>query len=290
MDAELIGKFRHDSDEWHAARSEFVGASEAGIALGLSHWKSAYTLKAEKLGLVEPKEPDVKMKRKLAYGHHMEPFVAAEFAGNHPGLAVMETGTWRNKHRPWQGCNPDRLLALEGCADELIPHSVLELKTFPYLEDWSEGIPPLYRVQVLWQLDTFGYKRGYIAAYANMTGDYVEYEVEVDPFEMECIRDQVWEWASSDELPEIDGSVDTYETIRRLNPSIIRGKEVHIEPEIAYAYCKANVDLKSAEREANKWKGHLLAHMGTAQFALYGGKKIASRVAVKDGVPYLKET
>lgn len=290
MEAELVGNFRQDSPEWHEARSEMVGASDVPIILGLSSFKSAFTLWHEKRGLLEPLPVSEKQRRKLAYGHHMEPFIAAEFASNHPELHVQETGTWRNIKRPWQGCNPDRLLALQSPADELTFTAALELKTFPTLEQWAEGVPASYRTQLLWQLDTFGFKRGYVAAYANLSGDYVEYEIEADAYEIECIRDQVWEWSTSEVPPEIDGSFDTYESLRRLNPSLIRGREVEVPFDVAIGYMEGRQSLKDAERELNKWKGHLLAHMGTAQYANQNGVRIASRVAVKDGVPYLKET
>lgn len=288
MDAELVGNFRHDSPEWHAARAELIGASDVPNILGIGY-KSAFTLWHEKRGLLEPVPVSDKQRRKFAYGHHMEPFVAAEFAQHHPELHIQETGTWRNKKRPWQGCNPDRLLALESPADELTFHSVLEIKTFPSLDEWADGVPPGYRAQVLWQLDTFGFQVGYVAAYANLSGDYVEHMIIADPFEIEVIRDQVWEWANSDSPPEIDGSLDTYESLRRLNPSLIRGTEVEIPFDVAIAYIEARQDLKDAERSLNKWKGHLLAHMGTAQYANSNGVRIASRVAVKDSVPFLKE-
>jgi hypothetical protein len=224
----------------------------------------------------------------------MEPFIARQFGRKHPELAVMETGTWRNVHRPWQGCNPDRLIAFDTAStpDSMDAHAALELKTAPSEADYADGPPPGYRVQLLWQLDTFGFKRGWIACWFNIGGRYGEWEFEVDPFEMDAIRATVLAFADSiteNNPPEIDGSAGTYETIRRLNPSLTPKLEVLIPGEIAEQYLEARGNAKTAESELNKWKGHLLAHMGTAQYALYDGRKIASRVAMKDSVPYLKE-
>lgn len=291
--AEYVGTFRQDSPEWHAARLELIGSSDIAIILGLSSFKSAYTLWHEKAGLIQPTPPDEKMQRKYDYGHHMEPFVAGIFQKNHPELFVQETGTWRSKANPWQGCNPDRLLSLaDSPADTMTPHSALELKTFPSMADWDYGPPLGYVAQLQWQLDTFGFRRGVLAGYANLSGDYVEHEIELNPFEADAVRAKALEFATSiteGVPPEIDGSEGTYQTLRRLNPSLERGKEAEIAGEIAERYLDAAKDAKAADSEFTKWKGHLLAHMGTAHYAMFDGKKIASRVSIKDNPPYLKE-
>lgn len=292
-DAEYVGTFRQDSPEWHAARLELIGSSDIAAILGLSSYKSAYTLWHEKAGLITPTQPDEKLQRKYDYGHHMEPFVAGIFQNKHPELFVQETGTWRSKANPWQGCNPDRLLSLyDTPAEEMTPHSLLELKTFPTLADWDYGPPLGYVAQLQWQLDVFGFQSGVLAGYANLSGDYVEHEIELNPFEADAVRAKAYEFAQSitEGLPpEIDGSEGTYQTLRRLNPSLERGTETEVAEEIAEQYQEAARTYKAADSELNRWKGHLLAHMGKTQYAVYDGKKIASRVAVRDGVPYLKE-
>lgn len=316
--AEYVGNFKQGSEEWHAARESGIGSSDIASILGLSSFKSAYTLWHEKVGLVQPATPDERWQRKLDYGHHMEPFVAGIFAKKHPELFVQQTGSWRNLDRPWQLANPDRLLSLsDSPADELTAHSVVELKTFPTLSDWEEGPTPGYLAQLKWQLDVFGFRAGWIAGYANMSGDFVDYQFELDPFEADAVRakahmfwlsvgearillDEVgWTDGGVDSIrdvlqelaPEIDGSEGTYYTIRQLNPSIPDPKaEAEIPEEIAEQYLAACEHFKWHEADLLKWKGHLLAHMGTAKFAVYDGKKIASRVAPRAGaVPYLKE-
>lgn len=287
-DAELLGTFEQDSPEWHEARAGMIGGSDIASVLGLSHFKSGYTLWHEKAGLVEPREPDENGRRKLAYGHHMEPFIAAEFVSRHPDLVVQETGTWRNIERPWQGCNPDRLLSFEGKD----AHSLLQIKTANYPADWEDGAPVGYLAQVRWEMDTFGFERGWLAVYFNVGGGYAEFEIEADAFEADAVRARARAFADSlteGEPPAIDGSADTYRTIRKLNPSLVRGREVEIDRDLAQNYRGAVAGYKTAESDVNKWRGHLLAHMGTAQYAVHDGRRIASRVAVKDGVPFLKE-
>lgn len=301
LDAELVGVFEHDTPEWHEARAGLIGSSDVASILGVG-FKSAFTLWHEKAGLVVPVEPDERLKRKFAYGHHMEPFVAAIWQEKHFETWVQKknAGTWRSVKHPWQGCNPDRLAF--STYDGYGLKTLIELKTFPSLTDWQDGPPAGYVAQLEWQLDTFGMYWsprfpgmdyiGWLAGYANMSGDYVEYPIKLDPFKAEATRARVKAFADSitdGEPPEIDGSEGTYETIRRLNPSLNYKEEREIPHDIAENYLEAQAGLKAATSESNKWKGHLLAHMGTAQYATYDGRKIASRVAQKDSVPYLKE-
>lgn len=280
----LAGMWEHDTPEWHAFRAGVIGSSDVATVLGLG-FKSAYTLWHEKRGLVEPEQPDPKLKRKWAYGHHMEPFVSALFEAEHPELAAAITGSWTHSARTWQGCNPDRLV-LDG--GEVV--GVLELKTFPSLSDWQDGPPPGYVAQLLWQVDTLGLPGGWLAGYANLSGDYLEYYFPANKFGAEATRDAVKDFFDSEVPPEIDGTESTYQTIRKMNPSITRGQEAVIPADIAEAYLEAREAVKAAEAENNRWKGHMLAHMGTAQWAIYGDRKIASRYAARAGaVPSLKE-
>jgi predicted phage-related endonuclease len=291
-DAELVGHFVDGSPEWHEQRGMGVGSSDIGVILGLSGWKSALTLHYEKRGLIDPAPVSPEQQELFDYGHFMEPFIGELFARRHPDLVVVDKpGSWRNMERPWQLSNPDALIAAEepGTGD----HGILEKKTAKFKADWDEnGVPPLYDAQVRWQMDTFGFRYGWIACWFAV-GGYGEYLIEADDFIADVNRDAAMEFNRGvDEgvEPEIDGSVSTYTTLRRLNPSIPDPKaETVIPPEIAEQYLAACQQFKAADSELLKWKGHLLAHMGTAKFAFHNGQKIASRVAVRDGVPYLKE-
>lgn len=289
--AELVGYFKQDSPEWHEARAQVIGGSDIAAVLGLSTYKSAYTLWHEKAGLIMPRERTPEEENKLTLGHYTENYVAGKFREAHPELDVFAGGSWRNRDRKWQGCNPDRLVAFQ---DRIMEdsHSLLELKLDTFQADWDE-VPLGYQAQVRWQMDTFGFAKGYLAVYFTLSGRYREYEIDADPFDQEAVRQRAKVFAESltdaTEPPEIDGMQDTYETLRRLNPSLDRGKEAVIPDDIAQQYLAAAFDLKQSTAELTKWKGHLLAHMGTAQYAKYGDLRIASRVAQKDSVPYLKE-
>lgn len=287
--AELVGTFEDGSPEWHEARGEVIGSSDIGVILGVSNWKSKLTLHYEKRGLIAPEPPSPELQELLDYGHYMEPFIGKLFHDRHPELSLRNTaGSWRNVERPWQGANPD---ALAGPVGELLPDAVVEKKTAKYKADWECGIPPAYEAQVRWQMDTFGFRHGWIAVWFAV-GGYAEYYIEADDFISEVHRQAAIDFNRGvDEgiEPEIDGSESSYLTLRRLNPSIVPKSEIVVPEHIGEEYLKATADFAAAEKEALRMKGHLLAHAGTAQYIFHDGKKIARRQARGTGVPYIVE-
>lgn len=288
--AELLGHFKQGSAEWHEARRGYIGGSDVASILGVGYLP-AFVVWQEKAGLLEPEPVDEAKQRKFDYGHHMEPFVADIFRRKHPELSVHdEPGTWISTKYPWTGCNPDRLISLFD-RDVSDSHAVLQIKTA--LWDYEEDPPEGYEEQLRHEMDVFGFAKGFLGVYFNGSGNYREWEFEADPFRQDAIRARLRTFADSltaGEPPEIDGSELTYRAVRRLNPSLKRGEEKLIPEEIALEYLGALQNFKLSESELFRWKGHMLAHMGTAQFAIFGGKRIASRIAKGDNPPYLQES
>lgn len=277
----LVGTFDDGSPEWHEQRDSVIGSSDIATILGLSDWKSAYTLYQEKRGEIEPAPVPQEVQDRYDYGHHMEPFIAQKFRERHPDVEPERTGSWVNNEHPWLGCNPDFLIGDE----------ILECKTFPSLYEWNEfGPSPIYVAQLQHQMFVLGAKRAVIAGWGSR-GGYGEWWFDADPFQQAVQLNAAIEFArrvDAGEPPEIDGSESTYMTLRRMNPSLTRGAEEQVPAHIAEALLEAEETFKAAEKEQLKWRGHMLAHMGTAQFAVFDGKRIASRVGVKDNPPYLK--
>lgn len=290
--AQLLGRFKDGSPEWHEARSSFIGGSDIPIILGLSQFKSAFQLWHEKAGLLEREPVTEDHQRKYDYGHHMEPFIADQFRKKHAELQVHDDpGTWVSLDHPWMGCNPDRLIGLFDRPVE-DSHAVLQMKTANWESDYDDGPPPGYIAQLRHEMDVFGFSTGFLGVYFNVSGSYREWTLQSDPFLSDAQRQRGRIFADSiteGTPPEIDGSEQTYRTIRRLNPSLERGKEVVIPDDVAEQYLASIQTLNAATADNLKWKGHLLAHMGTAQWAIFNGKRIASRVAKADNPPYLKE-
>lgn len=286
--AMFVGQFEHDTKEWHEARAAGIGSSDIGAVMGLPvpGRKSKYTLWHEKAGLLLPEEPDDATKQRFRMGHKLEKVTAELYAEDNPDVTVYETGSWRSVERPWQLDNPDRLVF-----DAFGVFKPWEGKASRYGDEFTDTPPDYYIPQCIWHMDTFGTDHCVLDALIGGF-NYVHYVVEYDEFMASIYRDAAQEFMQSIDdgvAPEIDGSESTYRSLRRLNPSLDRGREVVIENDIAEMYLEATANAATADKELLRSQGHMLAHMGTAQWAIHDGKRIASRVAIKTNPPYLKK-
>lgn len=287
-DAIFVGDFEQGSPAWHEARAAGIGSSDIGAVMGLPvpGRKSKYTLWLEKAGLLLPEEPSAALAQSYRMGHKLEKVTAELYAEDNPDTVVFETGSWRNADRPWQLDNPDRLVF---DADSVL--KPWEGKASRYGDEFTDTAPDYYVPQAIWHADTFGAERTILSGLIGGF-DYKQYVIEYDPFLADIYRSEALAFTKSVDdgvPPEIDGSESTYRSLRRLNPSLDRGVEKDIPNDIAEMYTEATQRYAAAEKEHLRAGGHMLAHMGTAQWAIHDGKRIASRVAIKDGIPYLKK-
>lgn len=153
-------------------RRKYIGGSDIASILGMSRWKTPFTLWLEKTGEVEPS--DLSDNEAVQLGTELEEFVAQKFS-RVTGLKVRKrTAIYTHKKYPFLAAHVDRLIV---GTDEL-----LECKTCSSYkaEEWEdiivkeeidgkivekviEKIPQEYLLQVMWYLGITNKKRGYIA-------------------------------------------------------------------------------------------------------------------------------
>ena len=139
-----------------AERKNYIGASEAGAVLGLSHWRSPMEVWAEKTSKVEHENIDDKLHIKL--GNALEDFVGRLFMDETGKKVHRVNKTLYHPKYPFIACNLDRMVYGEN-----VP---LEIKTageFMANEWRGDDAPPEYVVQVLHQLAVTGAPYAYIA-------------------------------------------------------------------------------------------------------------------------------
>lgn len=271
--ATLLGNFLPDSDEWHNARRGITG-SDIGAILGVSPFKSAYTLWAEKRGLISDRiEPSIPMRM----GTLFEPAIKQLFIEQQPDLFVHDTGTWVSKGNESYKANPDGLI--EFSDGEL---GILEIKhTSQY---WPE-LPQTYFEQVHWYLYVLGLKHAIVAAVT--AGRYSDYIVEYDAQHAAYVLDRVQAFerlVATDTEPDYDGSTSTYETVRTLAPGLT-------DSEIELGYLWVNLsNAKARYDEANtvfnSFKSATLAQMDGAKHGTYNGERVITLQA-KNGKPFI---
>lgn len=278
--AQHLGTFESNSPEWHHLRSQGVGGSLVGTIAGLNKWESPYTAWAKYTGQIDDNIPQSPA---MEWGHRLEAVVLDKFQDEHPELEVIrEVGTWQNLERPYQIANPDAI-----ATDEHGNLVVIEIKTARFPDDWANGVPLYYTTQVQWYLSTLGIQRAFVAVLIGGS-DYREYEVEADHFQQEADIALVERWlehVKNDEAPDWDGSMSTYETVRKMHPEI---HDEEVELGDLGAQTLAAIDKENeAKAEALKLKSQVLDKMGLAKRGLVDGQHLFSRQARGTGSPFL---
>ena len=276
--AKLVGVFENGTSEWHEARSDGLGGSEIGVAMGLSPFQSPFHLWAVKTGQVIP-EPLYNWA--VRFGQKFEEPILELLQEEHPDWELYSTGTYRHPKHKFLQANPDALAKVDG---EWV---VVEVKTSRNY--WHE-IPPTYIAQVRHYMAVMNVNRAVIVGVVNMA--WVEHWVERDDFEEQVLIDQAkrfWQYVTEGTQPDWDGSESTYEAVRAMHPEI-NDEEV----EIAGLHYLANAQSRydEAEAELRKAKSEVMNQMGKAKHAYIevDGEKvrIATREARMQGRPFLK--
>lgn len=144
-----------ERDAFLARRRMGIGGSDAGAILGVSPYKSAFQVWAEKT----QETPDVPpMNERMHWGIVLEQAVVAEFCRRTGKVVRRVRQQLAHKDRPWQIANLDRRIVGED--------ALLEVKTAgAWCEPaWDrEGIPLYYRAQVAHYLAVTGWSTAYIA-------------------------------------------------------------------------------------------------------------------------------
>jgi putative phage-type endonuclease len=297
VNAELIGTWTVESPEWYQARRSGVTASEIAALMGLSSWMSPFALYWRKLGeLPEQADNDA-----MSLGRHLEPWVADRFAQDHPEFQVCQTGTWRNRERPWQLCNPDRLIwdmdrgrICRGCGkgrgyhaagcEGIEPLSVLEIKTDASYDGWGESgtdeIPVKYRAQVQWQMDTLGLTEARVSCLFKHTSKVRHYVIPYDPQDVALMREAAVTFLGRLERrdpPPIDHLPPTTSALKALNPKL-EDREAQVTDSLARRYRNAVLRRKHAEEREAYYGNRIRAAAGDARTVVDPtGAKVAIR-------------
>ncbi|MBR4941845.1 MAG: YqaJ viral recombinase family protein, partial [Clostridia bacterium] len=159
----MSGNITNEAD-WHRARSQGIGGSEAAAIIGRSPWCSNVELWKRKTGRAEA--PDISDNAAVKYGHDAEPLIRELFALDYGDKYLVEYGgafdMVRHPEHPFIFATLDGRLTerATGC------RGVLEIKTTSIVRSmqrekwWRDGqpcIPDNYYCQLLWQMIAGGF-------------------------------------------------------------------------------------------------------------------------------------
>ena len=198
-------------EEWLEHRRKRIGGSDASAIIGMNGYCSPYTVWADKLGKLPPKEDNEAMR----LGRDLEDYVAKRFTEETGKKVRRENNILINPDIPFAHANVDRMIVGEDAGFEAKTTSVLNLKKFKNGE-----YPENYYVQCVHYLMVTGCKRWYLGVLILGVG-FKWFVIERDEGEIEALRkseEDFWEYVKSGNAPMVDGSNSTSDTLRTIYP------------------------------------------------------------------------
>lgn len=245
-------------EEWLNHRRKSIGGSDAASIIGLNPWCSPYSVWADKLGKIPPKEDNEAMR----LGRDLEDYVAQRFTEKTGKKVRRENNIIINPLYPFAHANVDRMIVGEDAGLECKTTSILNLKKFKNGE-----YPEHYYVQCVHYLAVTGCKKWYLAVLVLGEG-FHDFEIERDEGEINALMESeaaFWEYVESKTPPATDGTNSTTDTISILYPES-NGETVNL---LAYeadlkSYMTFTSLIKDIERQRDEVANRIKAFLGEA--------------------------
>lgn len=213
MVQKLIKKSTKDMshEEWVEARKSTIGGSDASSILGMNPWCSPYTVWADKLWKLPPKEDNEAMRQ----GRDLEFYVAERFTEKTGKKVRRENAILYNPDYPFAHANVDRFIVGEDAGLECKTTSVLNMKNFK-----NGAFPDTYYVQCVHYMMVTGCQKWYLAVLV-LNKDFMVFEIERDEAEIQALAESekaFWKHVEDKTPPSVDGAESTTETIKTVFP------------------------------------------------------------------------
>ena len=271
---------------------KIVTASKIPSILGISRFKSQFSLWHEMAGTVTSEPIGKAQQDDFDYGHAAE-LAAAEY--------------WRYKNPGWKLSRAEvqytndalgfpNAATVDARGSRGSKRRGVEKKTARDLAEWGDDgtgeVPVDYTAQVIWQQIVTGWLDPSDVVLWPQYGKPKIYTIAHDPVVAELILDRVREWNASLAAgipPELDDSISTYATVRRLHPDI-DDREVQLDPDLAHDYLTTVSEEKDVAKRLTGVKSRVLDAMAGARTAKAGGLLIATRSPHGKGIALKSNT
>lgn len=237
--------------EWLDMRKKTLSGTDMGVILGVSPFKSAYTLFMEKTGKVSV--DDIGAKEFVQWGNKLEPIVIEEYAKRtgRPIIPENQCGLEPYDHEgetKWVA-HDETIPYLSGTPDGVIENysplpwedhadrgykgpGILEIKCVNAMKvsDWDDGIPPHYMCQIQHYMSIMNYTWG---SFGVLFGgqDMRIYDVSLDIHlieDMNAYAQGFWKRLQEDNPPPVDGTESDTETVKKLTAQMTPGKVIEL--------------------------------------------------------------
>ena len=230
MKPTLILRADAPREEWERVRGMGIGGSDCGSEQGLNPYKTAYTMAAEKIGMIPP--ADLSGNAKVWFGTQLEPVVATRFEVV-TGKKVHKGGTFQDPDRRWMLANIERWVVGESAC--------LDMKTadFQMRDVWCDPddpkdirVPDSYYCQVLHYMAVTGADYWYIAALIG-GNDFRLKRIDRNDEDIAYIREKekdFWDLVQAKKLPPLDATNSTASTLLKLH-NYSNGEAIDLGPD-----------------------------------------------------------
>lgn len=243
-------------DIWLEHRRLSIGGSDASAIIGLNPWASPYSVWADKLGKLPPKEDTEAMR----LGRDLEGYVARRFTEATGKKVRRENYIIVNPDYPFAHANVDRMVVGEDAGLECKVTSSLNTKKFKNGE-----YPDNYYVQCVHYLMVTGCQRWYLSVLVLGQGFY-RYTIERDEEEIAALaksEEDFWKLVESKTPPMADGLKATSDAISTLYPTSLDDNSIDLlgYESVLQQYMALTAQIKQLdalkEEMANKVKAFL---------------------------------
>lgn len=208
-------------EDWLEFRRKSLGGSDASAIIGLNAYSSPYTVWAEKLGKLPPKEDNEAMR----LGRDLEEYVAKRFTEATGKKVRRENAILYNLQYPFAHANVDRMVIGEDAGLECKTTSVLNMKSFK-----NGSFPDTYYVQCVHYMMVTGCKKWYLAVLV-LGKEFLWFEIERDEDEIKALAESeeaFWKLVLSKTPPAVDGTNSTTNTINAIFPKSVSEDAVNL--------------------------------------------------------------
>jgi putative phage-type endonuclease len=256
-------------EEWLNHRQKSIGGSDAPSIIGLNPWSSPYTVWADKLGKLPPKEDNEAMRQ----GRDLEFYVAERFTEKTGKKVRRENNILVNPDYPFAHANVDRMVVGEDAGLECKTTSALNMKNFK-----NGAFPDTYYVQCVHYMMVTGCKKWYLAVLV-LNKDFMVFEIYRDEEEIEALaksEEEFWKLVEAKTSPVADGATSTTSTISILYPES-NDESVNL---FAYEadlqqYMALSAQIKELEKMKDEMANKVKAFLGEAGNGESDGYKVS---------------
>ncbi|ADG20360.1 phage-type endonuclease [Paraburkholderia atlantica] len=274
-------------EQWLADRQAGIGGSDVAAALGLSRYKTAFQLWAEKTGRLEPENLDDV--ERIRFGNLMEEIIAREYARRNDVKVQRRNSIIAHPKYPFMRANVDRVVVGARRGLECKNVDGMAFRFGEWGEPGTDQVPDEYLLQCHHYMVVLDYPEWHLAACVggNSLRTYI---IERDAETEEMLIEQehaFWQHVERDEAPSLDYEHATAEAmLKRMHPET-DGDEIALPPSIAWWHAvklDADEHIKRYEAISDGAKNHILEALGNAAAGTLpdGGKYTRKLVKKKE--------